>query len=61
MTLYELSPKELGNKSGVYKLSVAHHTYGGSSKNLYFRLIEHTSDLSKNKHPNQFLQNAWNK
>lgn len=61
MTLYELSSKELGNKSGVYKLSVAQHVYVGSSKNLYFRLIEHRRDLSKNEHPNQFLQNACNK
>lgn len=61
MNFYELSFKELGNKSGVYKLSVANHIYVGSSKSLYHRLIEHRRDLSKDEHPNQFLQNVCNK
>lgn len=35
--------------------------YIGSSKSLYSRLIEHRTDLLKNKHPNDFLQKVSNK
>ncbi len=61
MNLFELSSKELGKKSGVYKLSAGGHIYVGSSKNLYARLTEHKTDLTHNKHSNKFLQNVFNK
>lgn len=60
-TLFTLSSKELSKKSGIYKLSCGGHLYIGSSKSLYSRLIEHRTDLLKNKHPNDFLQKVSNK
>lgn len=35
--------------------------YIGSTTNFYRRNLEHFPKLRKNKHPNQYLQNAWNK
>lgn len=61
MNLYELSCNELRKKSGVYKLSAGGHIYIGSSKNLYYRLLEHRRDLANNRHDNKFLQNVSNK
>lgn len=61
MNLFELSSKELGKKSGVYKLSAGGHIYIGSSKNLYAKLTEHKRDLTNNVHDNRFLQNVFNK
>lgn len=61
MNLFEISSKELKGKSGVYKLSAGGHIYIGSSKNLYYRLIEHRRDLLNNAHFNGFLQNVFNK
>lgn len=61
MNFYELNVKDLKNKSGIYKLSVANHAYVGSSKNLYYRLLEHRRDLTNNNHDNTFLQNICNK
>lgn len=46
---------------GIYRLSVAEHSYIGSSKNLYSRLIEHRADLRDKKHSNSFLQRVVNK
>lgn len=46
---------------GIYRLSVAEHSYIGSSKNLYFRLREHRHDLQTNQHSNSFLQKVVNK
>ena len=46
---------------GIYRLSVGEHSYIGSSKSLYSRLVEHRNDLRKNKHTNDFLQKVANK
>lgn len=35
--------------------------YVGSSSHIYQRLVRHRGELRKNKHGNQYLQNAWNK
>ena len=61
LTFNDLSSKELGRKSGVYKLSVANHIYIGSSKSLYSRLAEHRTDLFNRRHSNEFLQRVCNK
>lgn len=36
-------------------------SYIGSSSNINKRIINHKSRLKNNKHPNQYLQNAYNK
>ena len=46
---------------GIYRLSVAEHSYIGSSKNLYARLHEHFVDLSNGNHTNPFLQKVVSK
>ena len=61
LRFYDLSSKELGGKSGIYKLSAGGHIYIGSSKNLYARLAEHRTDLRENRHSNEFLQRVYNK
>lgn len=53
--------KNLNKKSGVYCIYCKNHTYIGSSKNLYYRLKRHVSDLNRSKHANKFLQNIYNK
>ena len=53
--------KELKKLCGIYRLSVAEHSYIGSSKNLYARLHEHMVDLYNKKHTNPFLQKVVNK
>lgn len=49
--------------SGIYKITniVNNKFYIGSTTNLYRRICEHRLALSKNKHSNQHLQNAYNK
>ena len=61
MNFFELSSKELGKKSGIYKISYKNHIYIGSSKNLYARLHEHRIRLVGHKHRNPILQNIHNK
>ena len=61
LTFNELSSKQLGKKSGVYKLSLGKHIYVGSSKSLYSRLAEHRTDLFYGRHSNEFLQKVCNK
>lgn len=53
--------KGLQKLCGIYRLSVVEHSYIGSSKNLYARLTEHRSDLSKHVHNNPFLQKVVDK
>lgn len=50
-------------KSGIYQiLNVATgKIYIGSSTNVFRRCRQHHRRLSKNRHPNKHLQNAWNK
>jgi len=49
--------------SGVYKISCLKNNkcYIGSAINIRKRWSTHKHELSKNKHPNIKLQNAWNK
>lgn len=49
--------------SGVYilKNTKTNKFYIGSSSSLSIRKIRHFSDLKNNRHPNKYLQNAWNK
>lgn len=49
--------------SGIYCIenSINHKKYIGSSLNVYQRLHVHKVKLTKNKHENQYLQNAVNK
>jgi group I intron endonuclease len=49
--------------SGVYKITnkINGHCYIGSAVNIKNRWKGHRSDLSKNKHHSNHLQNAWNK
>lgn len=61
MNFFELSNKELGKKSGIYKISYNDHIYIGSSKNLYARLREHRVKLLGQRHKNPILQNIYNK
>lgn len=51
------------NSSGVYQILNKNNNkiYIGSSINLYRRFISHKNKLRKNIHPNQYLQNSYNK
>lgn len=53
--------KGLQKLCGIYRLSVADHSYIGSSKNLYARLHEHRVDLYNGRHTNSFLQKVVTK
>lgn len=55
--------EDLRRKCGVYQIrnAIDNKIYVGSSKNLYSRKESHFYNLSKNKHINQHLQNAYNK
>lgn len=50
-------------RCGVYRIVnlVNNNTYIGSSININRRLTQHRLELRCNKHPNHYLQNAWNK
>lgn len=51
-------------KTGIYMIEnrVTGNRYiGSAARCLYTRFHQHKSDLSKNKHSNRYLQNAWNK
>lgn len=50
-------------KSGIYKIKnlVNEKFYIGSSNNVKRRWMEHNKLLRGNKHPNIYLQSAWNK
>jgi len=51
------------NLSGIYLITCLPNQkkYIGSSKNIYYRLRRHLSDLRKNRHSNPILQNCFNK
>jgi group I intron endonuclease len=51
------------NKSGIYKIIniTNNKLYVGSAVKIQKRWNEHINFLSKNKHHNRYLQNAWNK
>lgn len=59
--ILDLSAKALKSKCGVYLIECQHHMYVGSSKNLYYRLLEHKRDLINGCHSNSFMQKACNK
>ena len=50
-------------ESGIYKIEQIskNKVYVGSSKNMYNRCHRHMSELRHGKHPNIFLQRAFNK
>lgn len=50
-------------KSGIYKIlnTTNGMYYIGSANNVERRFIEHRKLLRGDRHPNQYLQNAWNK
>jgi len=52
---------ELNNLCGIYLIKCKSKIYIGSSKNLYYRLKRHTSNLINNKHANIIMQNCYNK
>lgn len=53
--------KNLKGKKGIYKLSIASHSYIGSSINLLHRLHAHFSESKRGSHHNKYLQNCVNK
>lgn len=50
-------------KSGIYEIRniVTGKFYIGSASNVTKRFTQHKDDLRKNRHPNKYLQNSWNK
>ena len=56
---FDLSSKELQNKCGIYIISCNDHTYIGSSKSLYSRLLEHRNDLLNNKQKQEQIQKDY--
>jgi len=48
---------------GIYRIrnKIDGKYYIGSSQAIEIRLYNHLRDLEKDKHPNLYLQNAWNK
>lgn len=55
--------KDIPNASGIYKITclIPMKIYIGSAINLCKRNYEHFRLLSQKKHPNRYLQRAWNK
>lgn len=55
--------KDTIGKSGIYYIKNINNNklYIGSSKNIYYRLHRHKSDMIKNKHHNIIIQNSFNK
>lgn len=47
--------------SGIYLIRISKYYYIGSSNNLYRRSQRHLSELKRNNHFNDFLQNVYNK
>lgn len=46
---------------GIYVLKTSNHFYIGLSSDLNKRKSQHLNKLEKNEHPNQLLQNVYNK
>lgn len=53
--------KEWLNKSGIYKITCNNLSYIGSSVNLYERIAQHISNLRKNRHHSNYMQNCFRK
>jgi hypothetical protein len=47
--------------TGIYQLEINKKLYIGSSIHVERRIIQHKSDLKRNRHDNPILQNAYNK
>lgn len=47
--------------SGIYLIQCGYKKYVGQARNIKQRWGVHISKLNCNKHPNCYLQNAWNK
>jgi group I intron endonuclease len=54
---------DLKINSGIYKITNIGNSkiYIGCASNIITRINGHKYDLRKRKHPNNYLQNAWNK
>lgn len=50
-------------KGGIYKILCwsTNKFYIGNSSDIKRRFVEHRKNLRGNKHPNSYLQAAWNK
>jgi len=62
-TDYRKEQLKILRNCGVYIINnkLNGHNYIGSSVNIKKRFSTHKTDLRKNKHPNRYLQHAWNK
>lgn len=61
--LFNIKWKELAYISGIYKITCKGNgkIYIGSAVNFCMRWSCHYDNLKKNKHENDYMQNAWNK
>lgn len=55
--------QEFPDESGIYRCrcTVNERSYVGQAKSLSSRKRQHVTLLRKNRHPNRFFQNGWNK
>lgn len=55
--------EHLPKQSGIYQIvnTINQKRYIGKSINVRRRANEHSSELQNQKHPNEYLQKAWNK
>lgn len=58
----DIERKEENQICGIYSIEniLNNRVYVGSSKCIYKRILDHRSDLRKNKHSNYKLQHDWN-
>lgn len=59
----KINYKEHNFKSGIYKIywPISGRFYFGQSRNLHGRMRAHISDMSRNLHQNEVIQNSFNK
>lgn len=62
-TEYRKERVNIFRNCGVYIINnkINNHNYIGSSVNIKKRFSRHKTELRNNKHPNKYLQRAWNK
>lgn len=62
-TEYRKERLKILHNCGVYIINnkLNGHNYVGSSVNIKKRFSRHKTELRQNKHPNRYLQRAWNK
>lgn len=51
--------KHIPKESGVYEITCRNKRYIGFSSNIRQRLLNHISELNRNKHPNSCMQIDW--